>query len=121
MRRVSLDSAETIFLDRDEVLEKLRAIAREIVSQSDDVLEISLFGSLARGDHAPGSDADLLIVLRDSQLPMSQRIPRFLRLFLEGPVEVDVFPYTRQEIAERQAARDKWLAQMLAEKIQLAP
>jgi len=121
MPRALSSSAEIIFLDRDEVLKNLKAIAQEIVHRSDDILEISLFGSLARGDHAPGSDADLLVVLRDSEVAMWERIPRFLRLFLKGPIEVNVFPYTRQEIIERQATGDKWLAHILAGKIQLAP
>ena len=116
-----LHSVEITFLNRDEVLEELKVLAQEILNQSDDILEISLFGSLARGHHAPGSDADLLIVLRDSDVPMRERIPRFLRLFLQGPIPVDVFPYTQQEIAERQATRDQWLAQILRDRIRLAP
>ncbi|MBM3302536.1 MAG: nucleotidyltransferase domain-containing protein [Deltaproteobacteria bacterium] len=121
MPKAFSDSAEVTFLDRDEVLQKLKALAQEILNQSDDILEISLFGSLARGDHAPSSDADLLVVLCDSDVPMQERIPRFLRLFLEGPIEVDVFPYTQQEIAQRRATGDPWLAQILADKTQLAP
>jgi predicted nucleotidyltransferase len=56
------------------------------------VLEVWLFGSLARGDATARSDADLLIVVdHDDRRPMD-RAPEFLRL-LEGlgrPVDVVV-------------------------------
>ncbi|MEW5706428.1 MAG: hypothetical protein AB1743_06480 [Actinomycetota bacterium] len=44
------------------------------------------------------SDADLLIVLKDSKVRFIDRIPHFLFLFLDAPIPVDVFPYTEEEI-----------------------
>ena len=52
-------------LDRDGVVARLRERARALVERNPDVVEVRLFGSLARGDAHPGSDADLFIVLRD--------------------------------------------------------
>mgnify|MGYP003860550799 CR=1 FL=1 len=42
------------------------------------------------------SDADLLIVLKDSKVRFIDRTPHFL--FLDAPIPVDVFPYTKEEI-----------------------
>jgi len=83
-------------------------------------MEISLFGSLARGDYAPGSDADLFILVEeDGQRPMD-RIPRFLRLFAKGPIGVDVLAYTPAEVQTMQRERNLLLAQIEQEKIKLA-
>lgn len=50
-------------------------------------------------DAVPGSDADLLIVLRRHGLPRwFDRIPEFSQLFDDTDVPVDVFPYTREEL-----------------------
>jgi predicted nucleotidyltransferase len=84
------------------------------------VLEISLFGLLARGDHRPGSDADLFILVKeDGQTPFD-RIPRFLRLFLDGPIGVDVLVYTPAEIEAMRSEGNQLLKQIEREKITLA-
>ena len=57
-----------------------------------------LFGSFARGESVPGSDVDLLIILRDSTLSLLERIPRYMPTHF--PVAVDVFPYTEDELQE---------------------
>ena len=41
-----------------------------------EIERIVLFGSLARGDAVPGSDADLLLVRERSGTPFLQRAPR---------------------------------------------
>ncbi len=63
-----------------EALERLLA---QLVQQfRDHLLEIRLFGSRARGDARPGSDVDVLVVVRD-----------------EAPEDVE------ERIAEERAAR----------------
>jgi len=47
------------------------------------VREVWLFGSLARGDATPRSDADLLIVVDEDRRRPMDRVPEFL-LLLEG-------------------------------------
>ena len=42
-----------------------------------EIQEIRLFGSLARGQRNPFADADLLIVLDASDLPVRERIPHY--------------------------------------------
>ncbi len=50
-----------------EALERL--VARLADRFGDRILEIRLFGSRARGDPRPGSDVDVLVVLRDEAPP----------------------------------------------------
>lgn len=45
-------------MNRDEVINKLRAHESELRAAG--IVRIALFGSVARGDHAPNSDIDLL-------------------------------------------------------------
>ncbi len=61
--------------------------------------EIIVFGSFAKGNYAPGSDVDILIVLSHSSRPFRDRIPELLPGAF--PVGLDLFPYTREEIASR--------------------
>lgn len=83
--------------DRNAVLSRLSGWASR-VGENPEVLGVILFGSLARGDATAASDADVLILLRDSSLDFSERLVRFKPIGLG--IGVDVFPYTRAE-AER--------------------
>jgi predicted nucleotidyltransferase len=86
------------FLNRNEILSRLTARAQELLLLRTDVLEVRLFGSLAKGNHAPGSDADILIVLRDDSRRFTDRIPEFLDHFSGVGLTVDIFPYTVDEL-----------------------
>lgn len=68
------------------------------------MLAVVLFGSLARGEATAMSDADVLILLRDSPRPFHERIPDFLRPGVG--IGLDVFPYTLSEAT--QALREGW-------------
>jgi predicted nucleotidyltransferase len=108
------------YLDGPAVIQALREIAAEIRQAFSDVLEISLFGSLARGDYAPGSDADLFIVVQEDGKTPRERIPRFLGLFLNGPIGTDVLAYTPAEVERMRAEGNLLLAQIEREKVRLA-
>ena len=45
-------------MDRDDVIAALRGSESELRAAG--IIRLSLFGSMARGDHGPGSDVDLL-------------------------------------------------------------
>jgi predicted nucleotidyltransferase len=108
------------YLDGQETIQKLKQKAVSVTQANPDVLEISLFGSLARGDHGPGSDADLFILVKeDGQTPFD-RIPRLLRLFLDGPIGVDGLVYTPAEIEAMRGEGNQLLKQIKREKITLA-
>lgn len=87
--------------------------ARDLLARRDDVEEIVVFGSFVEGTWAPGSDLDVLVLLSRSDRPVADRIPDLLPGAF--PVALDLFPYTREEIAERAgspvlraAARSPW-------------
>ena len=106
MRRQHLRSVEECYrgrnvrvfrLDRDGVVARLRERARVMLESEPAVVEVRLFGSLARGDAHPGSDGDLFIVLRDGAAPFLSRIPRLARYFGGVGVGCDVIAYTESE------------------------
>jgi len=91
-------------IDREAILARLVRWARELGEQDENVLAVVLFGSLARGDHTAASDADVLIILRESTLRFDERIPAFMPSDIG--VGVDVFPYTLDEI--KMALAEGW-------------
>ena len=90
----SLGSAKIISLDVESVREKLRKVAHNLTEQDENVLSVWLFGSLARGDALPGSDADILIVLNDVQSIGGRRTLMFCRRFSESAFPSRCFELT---------------------------
>ena len=90
-------------VNREQVKDRLRAWAQSL-SSDPNVLGVVLFGSFARGDCTAASDADVLILLRDSPLRFDERIPLYHPRGVG--VGVDVFPYTLAEA--RQSVREGW-------------
>lgn len=90
-------------IQREQVIERLRQWAESLRSRPE-VLAVVLFGSLARGDCTAASDADVLVVLRDSPLRFHDRIPLYRPTGVG--VSVDVFPYTLAEA--RQSFAEGW-------------
>jgi predicted nucleotidyltransferase len=90
------------------------------MEQRDDVLEVRLFGSLARGEARPGSDADLFIVVRDGAPPFLERIPGLARHFAGVGIGCDVIAYTESECHALANRRDAFARAVLDEGIVLA-
>ncbi len=78
------------------MLHKLHEYAQQLVIQRPDVTAVVLFGSLVKDSYTGTSDADLLIILSSSCERFLDRIPSFLHPGL--PVELEVFPYTVEEL-----------------------
>lgn len=93
------------FLDKKVVVDKLTILAKNLKEKNSNVKNIVLFGSLAKNTYTSKSDADLLVILKRSDLPISDRIPEMLLAFSDAPVPVDVFPYTETEIEENHFAK----------------
>ncbi len=93
-----MNGVKVRFFNRERILLKLTILARNLLALKNNVIEVSLFGSLARGNYAPGSDADLLIILKEDERRFMDRIPEFLSYFSNVGVPVEVFPYTQDEL-----------------------
>jgi predicted nucleotidyltransferase len=84
-------------LDRDLVVERLRAWAADELAARPDVREAILIGSLARGDWSARSDADVVIVADRATAPGPFRGPAYLPRRSVG-VPVDILVYTPEEV-----------------------
>ncbi|RJX16849.1 MAG: nucleotidyltransferase domain-containing protein [Ammonifex sp.] len=93
----SWNSVRVFWLDQDRLLEEIREAAMRVGEKDANVKKIILFGSLAERRAVPGSDADILIVLKREDGAFTDRIMRWADKFLlDFPVEV--FPFTIEEL-----------------------
>lgn len=84
-------------LDRTALIARLRERAGDLLERRPDVMEVRLFGSLARGDAHPGSDADLFVIVRDGAKPFLERVPPLARSFSGVGIGCDVIAFTESE------------------------
>jgi len=130
MPRQSLKSVEECYrganvrvfrLDRKGTIERLRERARRLVGADPAVLEVRLFGSLARGEASPGSDADVFVLLDDSiSTGFLERIPSLLRHFSGTGIGCDVIAYTRSEYAAAVKRGDRFVRELERNSVVLA-
>ena len=94
---------------------RLEQAVERLTRTHPEIEEVWLFGSLARGDAVPGSDADLLIILSDSLLLFLER-----SVFYQPEscgVGIDVLAYTRKEINKMKAEGNPFVESALAEGV----
>jgi len=93
-----LNSVKVFWLEQERLLGEIHKLARKLGQADEDVLRIILFGSLAERKAVPGSDADILIILKNHDKPFMDRVAEWYRKFpLDFPVEI--FPYTEKELS----------------------
>jgi len=112
-------SVRIISLNRDELLARLRAMAARLLAERPEVIEVRLFGSLARGDQLGTSDVDLLVVV--SQTRRADPVERILDYipYFELERGLDLLVFTRGEMDHRLADNDPFLRRLAAESIPL--
>jgi len=113
MLKRSFGSVKIFSLDRAAIREALRRHIDTRYRGDPNVLAVYLFGSFARGTAVPGSDVDLLVVVERDPRPPRERLPDHLPGAF--PVGVDVIVWTRGELKERLAQRDRLARAILAE------
>ena len=97
IRRQSSGSVTISWLDREGLVANLKEAAETLGAARSEVLEVVLFGSAAAGTAVPGSDADLLILVKDSSLRPIDRPSGYLPFFDSVGVGVDLFVVTGDE------------------------
>lgn len=86
-------------VDVAAVRRSLEAWVTTVFENHAEVEEVVVFGSFADGRWAPGSDLDVFLTLSASDKPVADRVAELLPR--EFPVGIDLFPFTREEIAAR--------------------
>ncbi|MBA7612332.1 hypothetical protein ES703_19568 [subsurface metagenome] len=93
----SLGSVKVFWLKQEELVEEIRRSACRLGQSDENVLQIVLFGSLAERKAVPGSDADILIVLKEDERGFMERVAAWQEKFSLG-FPIEVFPYTEKEL-----------------------
>lgn len=96
VQEISLDSVRIFWLDYPLITERLKEILEKFKDYPE-ILEVWVFGSFAQLKAVPGSDIDLLLVMKESEKRLIDRIERYQDMFSDMGMSVDVFPYTIQE------------------------
>jgi uncharacterized protein len=114
IQSISLPSVKLFWLNLDGVKSRLTRAAQKLAEMHPEITEIWLFGSLARGEAVPGSDADVLVVLEDCELSFLERSSHYQPEF--GGVGVNLLAYTRQELEQMAADGHKFLERITSER-----
>lgn len=114
-----MSTVKVTYLDREAVHRALDEHVRDLTTRHPEIEEIVLFGSMVTGTPVPGSDVDLLIILRGSDRRFIDRIPALLPA--RFPVDVDVFPYTREELERMKLAGNHFVLAALRDGRRLFP
>lgn len=117
MPKPSSNSVRVRSLDRDAVVATLRDLARHVGQERPEVLEIRLFGSLARGERNPFADADWLVILEASDVAHRDRSPLYKPT--GSPVPMDLTVCTREELEREVATGNRFVQRVLAESLVL--
>ncbi len=106
-------------LDRREALRRLKEIAEECGAEREEVLKVILFGSLAEGRAVPGSDADILIILRRSERDFHDRTREYIGFFDQLGMPVEILAYTEEEFRHLVEGGNRFLKRALERGITL--
>lgn len=99
IRKESYGTVRVFWLDRNLLKSRIKQAVRRLSRENEAVTRVVLFGSVAAGRALPSSDADLLVVVRDSAVPLLERANGFRDYFSDIGVGVDLFVYTQQEVS----------------------
>ncbi len=113
----SLSSAVFKWPDRDSVLAAARSWAASLKQSDPAVEQVWCVGSYARGDWGVGSDVDLIVVLKSSDLTPAERYRRYYPDAL--PISADLWVHTVSELQGLQARASAFWQRILSEKIVL--
>lgn len=117
MQRKSSHFVKIRYFDKGRIWEALKRLSEQLSKKNPEIEKILVFGSFVRGQCGPGSDVDLLIILKSSDKPFLERITRYLPS--KFPVGVDVFPYTREEIKKMLKENNFFLKKAMKEGIEI--
>jgi predicted nucleotidyltransferase len=90
---------KAISLDREGVIRRLKEIAEEASRVFPAIVEVRLFGSLAKGEETGISDADLLIVTEGEKENPVERMKPYFSFFSDRlDIGIDMIVATKQEV-----------------------
>ena len=99
IQKKSYGSVKAFWLDRNLLKSRIKKAVTKLSHENESVTKVVLFGSVASDRALPSSDADILVVVRDTDTPFLDRPNLYRDYFSDIGVGVDLFVYTQQEVA----------------------
>lgn len=115
----SLTSSVLIWPNRDQVDTAVRSWGVALKRSTPAVLRVGYFGSYARGSWGVGSDLDLVVIMKECELPPERRGTAFDTI-TGFPVPVDLLVYTEAEWEQLRAERASFVRGIEAEAVWVA-
>ena len=116
MRELYSSFAEVRFIDRDAIIQNLRAVVAKAKSCYPEIAKVFLFGSFVRGDWTADSDADLIVVV-DKEFPDVLARSRYQIHCVSIPT--DTLVYSEAEFRQLAADPGSFLSQNLSLSMEL--
>ena len=101
----SLSSPVLKWPDAQMVDHAVRCWTKKVARQREDVLCVGYFGSYARGDWGVGSDLDLIIIVKHTDLPFDRRNVSWKVNELPVPADILIYTTTEWQALREQKAR----------------
>lgn len=98
---------------RNDFDKEITRITRQIIEKYNPE-RIILFGSAARGEFGPDSDADFLVLKKDTPLYGADRVRELSRL-IDRLIPLDLIVYRPEEFEERLRLGDPFLKSIVKE------
>ena len=114
----SLGSVKLISIDKEELFRVLNETAIKIKEENSEVIDIRLFGSIAKKEDTGKSDVDIIIIVSGSSADIFHRSLKFRRYF-DIEVAVDILVYTEQEVDQMLKEGNNFIKNILNESISL--
>lgn len=121
MEKLFFPSSGPAYRDFERIVRRVRVLAARVCAERPEVEEVILFGSYSGGRPGYFSDLDLVVIVRDDSRRPHERVPEYLLLFQDAPLPVDLFVFTRDEVAARESAADPFMREILRRGIRIAP
>ena len=114
----SFGSVKVISINKKELMEKLKKVRDTIKREETEVIDIRIFGSIAKNEETGVSDLDILIILRESKETPLKRILKYRKYFNLG-IPVDILVYTEEEIKKMVKEDNFFIKNILKESISI--
>jgi uncharacterized protein len=93
-------SVTVFWLDRVAAVDAVRSAAKKLAGSNTSVRRVILFGSLATGTATAASDADIFIVMSDTDVPFLDRPVVFGEFFSGIGLPAELFVATEAELSD---------------------
>lgn len=108
-----MGSAKIISLNKEIVLREIKKIAEKIKEEEKgNILDIIIFGSIAKNNYTGTSDVDIVIILKESDLSFIERIVKY-RKYFDLDIGVDLFVYTFSEFEKMKRENNFFIKEII--------